>query len=133
VGNDLADVDAAPRPDPDAPLSATASAFRAWLAANAEQLGPFREAIAEELDVTVARQRPLQSLLWDAGWNRLGWPTEVGGLGGSAVHRFVVMEELAAAGYVIPEILGSVEIIAPMLVRYAGELAARHVPRGVRG
>lgn len=133
VGTDLADADTAPRPDPDAPLRGTAAAFRAWLAGNADQLEPFRVAIAEELDATVARQRPLQQSLWDAGWNRLGWPADCGGLGGSPVHRFVVMEELAAAGYVIPEILGSVEIIAPMLVRYASQLAARHVPRGVRG
>jgi alkylation response protein AidB-like acyl-CoA dehydrogenase len=81
----------------------------------------------------VARFRPLQAMLWDDGWNRLGWPVDVGGLGGPALHRFVVMEELAAAGYVNPDMLGSVEIIAPMLVRYAPLLAAHHVAAGVRG
>jgi alkylation response protein AidB-like acyl-CoA dehydrogenase len=34
---------------------------------------------------------------------------------------------------VIPELIGTVEIIAPMLVRYAPELARAHVPAGVRG
>src|SRR4029079_4043037 len=42
-------------------------------------------------------------------------------------------DELAAAGYVIPEILGTIEIVAPMLVRYAPALAAAHLARSVRG
>jgi alkylation response protein AidB-like acyl-CoA dehydrogenase len=49
------------------------------------------------------------------------------------VQRAEVMEELAAAGYVIPELLGSVEIIAPMLIRFAPELAAQHVAAGIAG
>ncbi len=114
-------------------LEETAAAFRTWLATHEHDLAPFRTEVAEELEEAIARQRPLQQRLWDDGWNRLGWPAEVGGLGGTALHRFVVMEELAAAGYVNPEILGSVEIIAPMLVRYAPALAARHVAGGVRG
>ena len=125
--------DASVTPSPDASLEETAAAFRLWLAAHDGELEPFRHEFAEELDEAVTRFRPLQQMLWDHGWNRLGWPADCGGVGGSAVHRFVCMEELAAAGYVNPDILGSVEIIAPMLVRYAPQLAAQHVPRGVRG
>jgi alkylation response protein AidB-like acyl-CoA dehydrogenase len=120
-------------PDPEAFLETTAATFQEWLARRSSDLVAYRHEVAESLDAAVARFRPLQQLLWDDGWNRLGWPTWCGGLGGSALHRFVVMEELAAAGYVNPEILGSVEIIAPMLVRYAPALAERHVARGVRG
>ena len=124
----------APRlPDPDASLDATATTFRAWLSQHADDLEPFRREVAEELDLSYARFRPLQALLWDDGWHRLGWPTEAGGLGGTSLHRYVVAEELAAAGYANPAIHGSVEIIAPMLIRFAPTLAAQHVPAGVRG
>jgi alkylation response protein AidB-like acyl-CoA dehydrogenase len=119
--------------DPDATLSRTGELFREWLADRRDVLEPFRHEVAEELEQSSARFRPLQQLLWDDGWHRLGWPTEAGGLGGSPLHRFVVAEELAAAGYVNPAIHGSVEIIAPMLLRFAPTLAARHLPRGVRG
>jgi len=121
------------RADPGATLAGTASAFRYWIAEHGEALEPFRHEVAEELDVAAARFRPLQRLLWDHGWHRLGWPTDVGGLGGSPLHRYVVAEELAAAGYVNPALHGTIEIIAPMLVRFAPTLAARHVPAGVRG
>ena len=120
-------------PEPDAPLRLTGEQFRRWLADHAEQLEPFRHEVAEELDQSYARFRPLQQLLWDHGWHRLGWPTEVGGLGGSPLHRYVIAEDLAAAGYVNPAIHGSIEIIAPMLIRFAPDLAAHHVPAGVRG
>jgi alkylation response protein AidB-like acyl-CoA dehydrogenase len=119
--------------DPDATLSRTGALFREWLTDRSDALGPFRTEVAEELDLSYARFRPLQQLLWDDGWHRLGWPTDVGGLGGTPLHRYVVAEELAAAGYVNPAIHGSVEIIAPMLIRFAPALAAQHVPRGVRG
>lgn len=103
------------------------------MSTHTDLLEPFRHQQAEPLDAAIARFRPLQQMLWDSGWNRLGWPVECGGVGGSPLHRFVMMEELAAGGYVYPEILGSVEIIAPMLVRYAPALAGIHVRRGVRG
>jgi alkylation response protein AidB-like acyl-CoA dehydrogenase len=120
-------------PDPDAPLALTAERFRRWAADRTAELEPFRHEVAEELDLSFARFRPLQRVLWDDGWHRLGWPAEVGGLGGSPLHRYVVAEELAAAGYVNPAIHGSIEIIAPMLIRFAPHLAAHHVPLGVRG
>jgi alkylation response protein AidB-like acyl-CoA dehydrogenase len=120
-------------PDPEASLTETADRFRVWLADHGDALEPFRHEVAEELDLSYARFRPLQRMLWDDGWHRLGWPTDVGGLGGSPLHRYVVAEELAATGYVNPAIHGSIEIIAPMLIRFAPELAAHHVPVGVRG
>ena len=120
-------------PDPNQTLDQTAVAFRAWLVARAPELEPFRHEVAGELDLAIARFRPLQQMLWDDGWNRLGWSPDVGGLGGTPIHRFVVMEELAAAGYMNPAMLGSVEIIAPMLVRFAPRLAALHIADAVRG
>src|SRR5207248_1992097 len=44
----------------------------------------------------------------------------------------VVYDELAAAGYVVPEILSTVEIIGPMLVRHAPALAVACLPATLR-
>ncbi len=118
---------------PEQSFATTAAEFREWVAAHTAELEPFRHEVAEELNLAIARFRPLQQMLWDHGWNRLGWSPEVGGLGGSPIHRFVVMEELAAAGYTNPAMLGSVEIIAPMLIRFAPNLARVHVAPAVRG
>ena len=120
-------------PDPHATWDQTAEAARAWMAARRDDLEPFRHEHPEDVDAEFERFRPLQRMLWDDGWNRLGWPVEVGGLGGSALHRYVVAEELSHAGYVYPHILGAAEIIAPILIRYAPHLAADHVPAGLRG
>jgi alkylation response protein AidB-like acyl-CoA dehydrogenase len=119
--------------DPTASLDVTAASFRAWLAERATDLEPFRHEHAEDVDRAVARFSPLQRLLWDAGWTRLGWSTDVGGLGGTPVQRFVVIEELAAAGYALPEVFGNLEIIGAMLAEYAPAIAAHHVPIASRG
>jgi len=120
-------------PDPSASLAETAAAFRAWIDHHRDELEPFRTEYAEDLVPAIDRFRPLLRMLWEDGWNQLGWAPELGGRGGTPVHRFVVAEELAAAGYALPEVMGALEIIAPMLVRFAPHLAAAHVPAGMRG
>jgi alkylation response protein AidB-like acyl-CoA dehydrogenase len=109
------------------------ASFGQWMVDHAAELAPFRHHSTGDLDDAVAAFRPLQKLLYEAGWTRLGWPESCGGLGGSPVHRAAVIEELAAAGYVIPEVHGTVEIIAPMLIRFSPELATAHVPAGLTG
>jgi alkylation response protein AidB-like acyl-CoA dehydrogenase len=123
----------APQPDPNASAETIAAQFRAWMDAHRAELEPFRHEHPGDLGDSVTAFLPLQRMLFDDGWTKLGWPLAVGGLGGSATQRATVLEELAAAGYSIPEILGSVEIIAPMLIRWAPELAAANVADGVRG
>jgi alkylation response protein AidB-like acyl-CoA dehydrogenase len=81
-------------PDPTGSLEATARAFRAWLGEHAAELEPFRHEHAEDVHLAVARFSPLQRILWDAGWTRLGWTSEFGGLGGPPVQRFGVIEGL---------------------------------------
>jgi alkylation response protein AidB-like acyl-CoA dehydrogenase len=122
-----------PEPDATANVEMVRRSFRTWLEDHAVTLEPYRVDHWSDLAEAVAYFRPLQKLLYQSGWTRLGWPKSCGGLGGSPVQRGAVMEELAAAGYVIPEILGSVEIIAPMLIQFAPELAAAHVPGGIAG
>jgi alkylation response protein AidB-like acyl-CoA dehydrogenase len=108
-------------------------AFRAWMGDRASDLEPFRSAPNGDLADAIGRFRPLQRALAVDGWTRLGWPLEYGGLGGSAVQRAAILEELSAAGYLLPETHGTVEIIAPMLVRFAPHLAAAHLVAGLEG
>ena len=120
-------------PDPSASLEQTAVEFRTWLAANEAELSVHRAECLGDLSDALLADRPIMQRLWDAGWMRLGWPVEVGGRGGSSAHRAIVMDALATAGYAVPAFYGPVEIIAPMLIRYAPRLAAAHVAAGARG
>lgn len=120
-------------PDPNAGLDEIRLSFRAWLCEHQGSLEPFRSDDPGNLADSYARFRPLMRMLFDAGWTRLGWPESCGGLGGSPVQRAEVMEELAATGYIIPELYATTEIIAPMLIKYAPELAALHVAKAIAG
>ncbi|GAA2403793.1 acyl-CoA dehydrogenase family protein [Actinomadura vinacea] len=95
--------------------------LRAWLEERREALDPFRRPCGIEDD------RRLMRILFDAGWSRWGWPEQAGGLGGSAVLRAVLYDELAAAGVRIPEPFVLLETLGPVLTRYAPELAGRHL------
>ena len=119
--------------DPDATLDDQRAAFARWLDENAGALDDYRQHPTGELDEALEHERPLVRLLGEAGWTRLGWPVEVGGLGGSPVARGALMEDLAAAGYRIPERVAILEIIAPMLVRWSPELAAVQLPAAIMG
>ena len=119
--------------DSFADLDLLASRFRRWADAHAEDLEPLTDHPLGDLDVAVAATAPVLRALHDAGWTRLGWPVEASGLGGSPLQRSVIYDELAAAGYVVPEILSALEIIGPMLVRHAPALAAACLPATLRG
>ena len=72
--------------------------------------------------------------LFDAGWIRYGWPAEVGGLGGPAVLRAVLGEEVATRDLAEPGIYSMVEVLAPTMISYARPpLAAEMVPRLLSG
>src|SRR5690606_20223080 len=108
-------------------------AFQQWLADNAAELAPFKH-LSTQVDEVFAALSRLQKLLYSAGWIRLGWPDEVGGLGGPQVLRAVVSEELAAAGYPPPFSFGTQEVLGPAVARFApAELARAMLPRLLRG
>lgn len=107
--------------------------FGVWLHENEELL---RRLCAPGMDVaaTFTAQRELQKLLFDSGWIRLGWPEELGGLGGEMILRAVVVEELCSAGYPPPFSFGTQEVLGPAIARYApAELAADLLPRLLSG
>ncbi|MGH3968467.1 MAG: acyl-CoA dehydrogenase family protein, partial [Mycobacterium sp.] len=72
--------------------------------------------------------------LYDADWMRYGWPEEVGGLGGPAMLRAIVGEEVVGRGLAEPGPYSMVEVLAPTMIDYAApELAAEMVPRLLSG
>jgi hypothetical protein len=102
-------------------------AVAGWLASNAAALRPFRESRAGPIEAVLADERALVRMLGEAGWSRFGWPVDAGGLGGPATLRAVLYDELAAAGYAIPEAFNVLETIGPMLCTYAPHLAAQEM------
>ncbi|ASR03129.1 acyl-CoA dehydrogenase family protein [Gordonia rubripertincta] len=81
----------------------------------------------------IAADAQLMAELNGSGWNRFGWPAEVGGLGGDVRHRAVLYEELAAAGLAIPQPTLLLETLGPPLVKFAPALAADLLPRALAG
>ncbi|MCB1284520.1 MAG: acyl-CoA dehydrogenase family protein, partial [Microthrixaceae bacterium] len=105
----------------------------AWLDANAALLAAHHEG-AGTLHEQMAHLSQVKRETFDAGWMRYGWPTEVGGLGGSTLLRAYLGEALAARDLVEPGIYSMTEVLAPTMIDYASpELAAQMVPRLLRG
>ncbi|MGI8329485.1 acyl-CoA dehydrogenase family protein [Actinomadura scrupuli] len=98
--------------------------LEAWLDGHDLSPGPDRS-----LDGQVAQLARVRRALYDADWMRYGWPAEVGGLGGPAVLRAVLGEEVAGRGLAEPGIYSMVEVLAPTMISYAPPpLAAEMVP-----
>src|SRR5580693_5673544 len=99
---------------------------RAWL--DSHDLSPDRS-VAGSLDGQVAQLLRVRAALYDAGWMRYGWPVSVGGLGGPAMLRAVLGEEVARRDLAEPGIYSMVEVLAPTMIAYARPaLAASAVP-----
>jgi alkylation response protein AidB-like acyl-CoA dehydrogenase len=94
------------------------SALCAWLDSKAGELLPLF-APRPDFEERVQAARLLQRMLYDAGWSRFGWPSWAGGLGGNALHRGVVHEELCDRGWPGPSIFEHLEIVAPTLLAFA--------------
>ncbi|MBW2242555.1 MAG: acyl-CoA dehydrogenase family protein [Deltaproteobacteria bacterium] len=103
-------------PEPSAP--ALADAFDTWLEARREAHAPLRE-MRRSFEERSERVRALQRELFDAGWARIGWPVALGGLGGSVLHRAVILDRLSRAGYPGRFLLEHLEILPPALAAHA--------------
>jgi alkylation response protein AidB-like acyl-CoA dehydrogenase len=105
---------------------------RAWL--DEHDLSPGSDGQADEpadgsLDRQVAQLARVRAALYDAGWMRYGWPAAVGGLGGPAMLRAVLGEEVATRDLAEPGIYSMVEVLVPTVISYARPaLAASVVP-----
>ena len=108
-------------------------ALDAWLDEHAAELAPGPDAHAT-MDGEMAQLSKVKRLTFDAGWMRLGWPEEVGGLGGSPLLRGYLGEAVTARGLVDPGLYSMTEVLAPTMIDHARpELAAEMVPRLLRG
>lgn len=117
----------------EASVEEVRTAFQAWLLASRKQLEALHFSGADVKDMSAAL-RVLQRMLYDAGWIRLGWPADVGGVGGIPLLRSVVAEELALAGYPPPFSFGTQEVLGPAVAHFAPAQLARDVlPRLLRG
>ena len=106
--------------------------FRNWLR-DLDWADEWRSAHFDEADDELAYHSTVLARLHDAGWNRYGWPEDVGGLGGTEVHRAAYYEELAAAMLPVPEQHWTLEVIGPATYRYAPNLAKQFLPNYLRG
>ena len=105
------------------------SGLRTWLDAHDLSPGP-----DHSLDGQVEQLARVRRALYEADWMRYGWPAGAGGLGGPAVLRAVLGEEVATRGLAEPGIYSMVEVLAPTMISYARpELAAEMVPRLLSG
>ena len=107
-------------------------AVRAWLLGT-HDLPAAADREPVDLETTLAEDRALQRRLWDSGFGRHGWPAEVGGLGGDARLRAATYEEVARAGYRVPQPTYTVETLSPALLRYSPALARDLLPPALAG
>jgi alkylation response protein AidB-like acyl-CoA dehydrogenase len=94
---------------------AYAAALERWLEADPPALAAARVPqpdFARRVEVVSA----LMAALFEAGWSRYGWPIEVGGLGGTMVHRAAMWEATARHGLPGMALFEHLEILAPALV-----------------
>ncbi len=103
--------------------------LRAWLDENDLTPGP-----DHSLEGHIKQLARVHRALYDADWMRYGWPVEVGGLGGPAMLRAIVGEEVVGRGLAEPGPYSMIEVLAPTMIDYApAELAAEMVPRLLSG
>jgi alkylation response protein AidB-like acyl-CoA dehydrogenase len=68
--------------------------------------------------------REFQRKLHDRGWWGVGWPTEFGGLGKTAVEQYIFIEEMHLAG--APSMQLSVTSVAPTIMRVGTPVQRQH-------
>jgi alkylation response protein AidB-like acyl-CoA dehydrogenase len=112
-------------------ISAYRQELRAQLATPELQRwrGVHRPDVAEELRLHAG----LVATLHDCGLGRYGYPHEVGGLGGDVRHWAVLYDELARADLPIPEQYALMSTLVAPTLRFAPDLAARHLPAFLSG
>jgi alkylation response protein AidB-like acyl-CoA dehydrogenase len=104
-----------------------------WIEEHLDELRPGYRGHGTTSDI-LDHQRAVQRRLFDEGYMRWGWPTEVGGLGGSPLLRAVLGEELTGRGLVHTSAFSMPEVLGPAVIAFAAPaLAASAVPAMLRG
>jgi alkylation response protein AidB-like acyl-CoA dehydrogenase len=104
-----------------------------WLDEHETELAPDHAGLGT-LDEQTAQLAKVKRLTYDADWMRWGWPTRVGGLGGSTLLRAYLGEAVAIRDLAEAGLYSMTEVLAPTIIDYApAELAKTMVPRLLRG
>ena len=116
-----------------ADLTAFATQFEEWLTAGPPELVAAATPTTST-DASMQAMSALMKTLYREGWSRHGWPTEVGGLGGSILHRAVMWEALARHGVPRMGAFEHLEVLGPTLIALAHpEFTAAQFPRFLDG
>ncbi|WP_370331483.1 acyl-CoA dehydrogenase family protein [Mycolicibacterium hippocampi] len=107
-------------------------AFRRYLA-DLDWAHEWRAATCTSAEEQMAHDAVVLSRLYQAGWNRYGWPHIAGGLGGDEIHRATYYEELGRAGLPVPAQHWTLETLGPALLTYAPAVAQAHLPAYLAG
>jgi alkylation response protein AidB-like acyl-CoA dehydrogenase len=114
-------------------LDAFRKALDDWLDEHAAELAPGYVG-AGTLDQRMDQIAKVRRLAFDADWARWGWPSAVGGHGGSTLLRAYLSEAVTARDLVEPGLYSMPEVLGPSVIRFARpELAAAMVPPLLRG
>jgi alkylation response protein AidB-like acyl-CoA dehydrogenase len=122
-------------PDHAASVSpaAFAEALEAWLATRPPAVLAAAEHVAD-YPTRIRIMQDLMQVLWDEGFVRYGWPAEVGGLGGSFLHRAAMWEGLARHGVLGMNLFEHLEVLLPTLVELGPlPFTSEHVPLYLSG
>ena len=92
--------------------------FQAWLDERTDALETYKTE-PPDFDGKVELLRGLQHELFDAGWALYGWPEELGGRGGTVLHRGVIVDALERNGYPPRHVYEHLDILTPALARFA--------------
>jgi alkylation response protein AidB-like acyl-CoA dehydrogenase len=106
-------------------VAAFRAAVRSWLDSHdLTPPGPYAS-----LEAELSQLSRVRAALFEAGLMRYGWPEAVGGLGGPALLRAVLGEEVASRDLAEPGNYSMVEVLTPTMISYAPPaLAAEMVP-----
>jgi len=107
--------------------------LRTWIAATQDELSAHRSDHHRTAEEALAAGSRFMRFLYDSGWGRWGWPEDAGGRGGPPVLRSVLYDELEYAGYPVPLQYELLETMAPAVLHFAPDLAARILPGALTG
>jgi alkylation response protein AidB-like acyl-CoA dehydrogenase len=93
----------------------------------------WRNACSSSAEDDLAHGASILARLYEAGWNRFGWPEKASGLGGNEFHRDIFYEELSYAMLPIPGQQWSLEVLGPTMLKFAPQLAEKHLPAYLSG
>jgi alkylation response protein AidB-like acyl-CoA dehydrogenase len=114
-------------------LATYAAELEGWLDGEPAELTAVRAPIPD-YPARVDAMAALMSALYEAGWSRHGWPAELGGLGGTILHRAAMWEALARRGVRGMALFEHLEILAPTLVLHGPRaFVARALPAFLAG